>query len=718
MTRDLTLSNLVYQEQRPVATSAYLEFANSFSGERIQSALEVPSVKAVSSLGLALSTAQSTYGANSDAGITSSITNVSAAPMDGSVHLSVAASDGTPVADLGTTPFAAVSVGGTLTVPATWNTGTMLAGNYQIHGTLLDKNGSVVDEASTVFAIVTPSAAISASLHTDKPVYQAWDSGSIASRIRNLAQNAVQSPGIAEIIVTRPNGTSLFTSTYNVSTLAMGSLTDRSIPLNLADASAGTYHVQLTVRDEFTHAVTAVASTTFDVQRDDLQALRGNVAVQSPQVDAGTSNICTDTITNVAHTTLSGAIIAQSVVSLDTGAVIQSAQQTLNFNGDQQQILLRNVATSALPQGAYACVLTATYQERTQQLGAAGFQVTAPPIRIDTQVSVGNHGRVLVLVDKPTSSKDAPDPYSGCDVPDLNVQLAHIKSALDETGWSYTIVQTAADFDREFHSGGYEVYAIFSEQVKLAVSLQDEVVNAVHNGAGLLLAGNHDRRNSKLEAALGIQSLGKNLSVSSLMLSASDVMPAGEEAISVDADVLELKLQGATAFGRYRLKYPKNNVETAAATTYAYGVGKSVYVGFDLIMAGAASGDDSLFAQLFTNALSYVHPEAITPIATHVLPLQIALTNQGVPTSGRVLLTVPGGVTLVDQGDATVLSDGTLEWSYSLTANQTLNLPTLYVKLPAQLGDINFHVQIQTGTGPDFVDYGETVLTVRVVQIQ
>lgn len=711
---DATFANLGYQEERPAAVETWLGFRNSFTDETLRADLAIPRVRAVSTLALAVATDKSLYGANESVTISSQVSNVGPPVASGELRLSIRAADGTVIADLGSSAVGAVATGASVSLTSLWGTGTVLAGGYQVYGRLYNDASVLVSEGVASFQVRHEGVVTAAGVTTDRPVYQAWDTVELTGRIRNVSANVIQPASIGELTVRTPVGQVIFTRSFSVGEMNPQSLRDVTAPLSLVDAAAGEYPVQFTVRDAFSRVVLATASTQFDVERDALQALVGRTTVQSTHVQRGATNVCTDVINNVGAAQLVGVVLTQTVVTLGSGDVVQSSQQTMSFAGGQQQTLLRSVSTAGLPLGGYACVLTATHAGRTRQLGAAGFEVTEPPISIESTISIGDRGRLLILVDAPASPTDASDPFSPPDVPDLNTQRAHIESVLQAAGWSYTIVDCAPDFEREFNTGGYEVYAILSEAVKLPVALQNRVVSAVHAGAGLFVSGNHDCRNSKLETALGVKSQGRHVDVTSLVVEGSEIMPPGEEAITVEARALEMRLEGATPVARYRVVRPKPNQETVAATHYEYGDGRSVYVSMDVPMAGAASGDDSLFAQLFTAALAYIHPETIEARTNRVLPLKIALTNEGVATNGRVLLTLPAGVTAVDRSSAEVLPDGTLAWGYQLEVSGTLQLP-LWVRLAAQSGDVEFRAVIQTGVAPDYVNHDERILRVRVL---
>lgn len=403
ITFDLTLLNMAFNETRPVATAAYLGFANSFTGETLTSNISIPSVQAVGAVALAVSTDQPSYPANTPVVITSTVTNAGVALPSGQTHVIVRAADGTVISDLGDTSVGALPTGGATSVNATFNSGTLLAGHYTVESQLLDPNSQLIGDSTTSFVIVAPTQAIVAALKADKTSYQAWDTINFTSRVQNVSLNAYQAGVIETLTVQTPSGAQLFQGNFNVSSLAPSALADEPTAVHLSDAAGGSYPAQLVVMDAATHNVLATATTTITVVRNNLQALSGKVTVQAPQLYQGVAELCSETVNNLSGAALPGVTLTQQLVNLGTSQVLQTTTQSASFAAQQQQVFLNSVATGALPIGAYACVVSATYQGTTQQIGSAGFQIVQPPIVIHSTFSAGTGGRVLVLTDREPS---------------------------------------------------------------------------------------------------------------------------------------------------------------------------------------------------------------------------------------------------------------------------------------------------------------------------
>ncbi len=839
VTFDLTLADLGYGEERAVANSAQLEFANSFSGETLRTDLEIPSVRAVSELGLAVSTALSSYPANTDVPITSVVSNVGPVAAAGTVHLVIRAADGTAVADLGTVPFATLASGASTSLPGTWNTATLLRGGYEVYAQLFNAAGQLVDERAAPFAIVAPPATLSASIAADKPDYRAWDTVNLANRVRNVSANAVQPASRATLTVHTPAGAVLYSQQFELNSLAPGARTDLPASIGLADAASGAYPAELVVRDAFSGELLTSATGQFQVTRIDAQALTGSVSVGSTRVPQGQSNLCTDTVTNLSQSALAGVSLTRSVVNVDTSAVIDSGVSGADLGSRETRSLLRSVPTTALPSGVYACVLSASYQGVTRQLGSAAFEVVAPPIRIDASLTTGTRGRLLVLLDEASSwpctrikdielwapfrhslpanarvevalydandqridvesvtlaqfrgtvnarrgsrpdlaltgaSRDGvtvqlssssamgagyrvvatatatdmapivvesnvmgescgwraghgahfgdfrcsgghgypngglPPPQAS--TPTLQQQRTFLENLLDEAGWSYTIVTDDEAFESELRTGGYSQYALFAEHEKLDEVTQKELREAVFRGEGLLDAGQHDRRHNAFDEAVGIKPDGRESHARNVSFEAS-WLPAATTGITATAEPLRIRLRGATPIARFERSYGYDSV---AATQYQYGLGKSVYVGYDLLVEATISGANGAHAALLRNALVQTSPAQLSTRTGAVIPIVLNVHNRGQATPAVATLPMPAGVVLIDPGTAELIPDG-VRWSFSLAEDEQRSF-TVYLRSPDASGATRFEALVQSGVAPNLLEQARPPLTVSTL---
>ncbi|MHB1142347.1 MAG: carboxypeptidase regulatory-like domain-containing protein [Sulfuricaulis sp.] len=695
---DITLSNMQLNESRPVATQAYLEFNNSFTTEKLQVPLAVPAVRAASGMSLGVATDKQSYQADEPVAITASVINTGPTVGSGQVQLAIRAPGGAVnLVEFAPLPVENLAVGATLPLPVTWNTGTTLAGAYEVYGRLFDTQGRLVAEATAPFSILAPGAAAAAtSVTTDKPSYAAWDVVLINGRVWNVAPNALLAPTRVELTVRSPSGTVLFFETRSLAQLTPLALRDLAYTMILADAASGTYPVELVLKDAFTRTVLGTSVTSFQVQRRDIQGLTGSVIVESPTVYQGEPDRCTETAKNVSGTALTGVRLIHRLINADTGIVVNEVAETVDLAaGGIVHNYFRNIDTRTLALGGYVCAIDAELNGQVKTLAFGGFQVILPPIRIDASLTLGAKGRLLVLLDHALAGSNNPnayaDPYGPDAAPRLDVQRTFLEALLRKAGWSYTITETADDFTRELRTGGYSVYALFSEGEKLAEQVQKELREAVFRGEGLLEAGSHDQRQGRIDEALGIKYIGQYMNATMLEMTLSPLHAGGQEAFIFDDKELRAERQGAQSAGRY---LGESGDGRDAVTYHEYGAGKSVYAGFDLLAQATAAGEQSLFTALLLNSLNYVHPANLTAISGAVIPVDIVLTNQGVAAQVKVQLALPAGTTLIDAGTAQV-ADGVMTWETALAVGESKTL-TFWLRLPAP-GQLTLTATVSAG---------------------
>ncbi|HEU4686718.1 MAG TPA: FG-GAP-like repeat-containing protein, partial [Vicinamibacterales bacterium] len=293
-------------------------------------------------------------------------------------------------------------------------------------------------------------------------------------------------------------------------------------------------------------------------------------------------------------------------------------------------------------------------------------------------------------------------------VPSLSAQRAFLEQVLRETGWSYTIVTSADDFAREMRSGAYAHYALFSEHEKLAEQVQHELREAVFAGATLLDAGRHDRRHHSFDEALGIKPNGKRPNATAVTFNVS-WMPPQSASIVRTQHPLRITLEGATSIGSYNVNPSQGPV---AITEYAYGRGKSAYVGYDLLAEATHAGDSSLHARFLRNVLVELKPQRPPPRTGEVVSLDLAIFNRAGATPGRATMALPAGVELIDSNGATVQA-GVLTWDFTLEVDKDTSR-TVLVRLPSTAGSVTFEAVVSSGTTPNLVVQERPRLTLSV----
>lgn len=286
-------------------------------------------------------------------------------------------------------------------------------------------------------------------------------------------------------------------------------------------------------------------------------------------------------------------------------------------------------------------------------------------------------------------------------LPSLQVQQNFLELLLNQSGWSYSIVTDKDAFKQELRSGAYSTYLLLSERVKLDEKTQKELREAVYRGEGLLVAGGHDKRQGRLEQALGIRFKGKHKRATGVVLLQSELHPAATASFSLPDKKPRVRTDGAIVNGVFM----SNAVQTQepAVTTFDYGLGRSAYVGYDLLAEAALTeSHQSIHAQLILAGLNYVDYSPEVPLAGQAYPLRLSLTNQGIATPGRARIALPEDVLVIDSGGAMLTDPTTLIWPFDLGLDETLVFETL-LSLPQHTVDVQ--AVVQTGIDPDYIDH-------------
>lgn len=718
---DLTLADMGLHEERPVARAAHLEFANSFVDGLVQLPLVVPTVRAESELRLALGLDRTVYQANEPVLIAAEVANLGPTTASGEVELAVRPAGATeaiavlpriPVVDLASQARAALS--------AQWTTGSTLAGAYEVLGRLIDGRGRVLSQAVVPFRIIAPAAVAATSVATDRPVYQAFDVVNLAAQVRNASVNALLAPSRLELVVRTPAGAPLFTAARDVLQLVPGAVATLPFTLALADAAAGQYPVTVELRDAFTRELLSTSATSFQVERRPLVSLAGSASVQSATVYLGDVNVCSDAAWNVAGETVAGVRLVHQLVSVTSGAILSEVGETVDLPGGRQAHALdRSVATAGLELGGYACVLYAELGGERRALASAGFQVVEPPIRVGATLRQAGHGRLLVLLDPAKK-------HGGCDRDEerhahaADGRRAFLEELLVRDGWSYTITESTEAFEHELRSGGYTVYALLAERRELEDHLRAELREAVFRGEGLLVAGAHHDLDDGLRAVLGVEVEGDVDAADGVVLSASSFpLLSGAFDLRREERPRRLELHGAESLAHYRLARrghhddrftgdgagpaapgcTKPDPRLDAIALNAYGQGQAAVAGFDLLGAALRDGQDGVAATMLRNLLGLVHPLSLPAEQGAVVPVELAIANQGVPASVRAAVTLPPGARVVDPGQATAAPDGqSLVFELPMASGQEA-AQRFWIRLPAAAGSATVSAEVRATAG-------------------
>jgi hypothetical protein len=498
---------------------------------------------------------------------------------------------------------------------------------------------------------------------------------------------------------------------------------------SLQAGSEGSYTIIASLKDA--HGATlASAQSVFEVVEYLGLALHGRVDIQHAAIEVGDTQVCTNTVTNHGTQSLHAQPIRQLVADIANAFLVRDTDNTVELASGASQTLVRSIETSGLSPGDYACVLQARVADAWQTLATAVFTVQEPPFDLASELMLGERGRVLVLLDGPDAASGSPEardsfhaPHGPAGAPTRLEQQIYLETLLTRAGWTSTVVTNAEDFAREFRSGGYTTYVVLSEQIKLPEQVQAELREAVYRGEGLIVAGDHDQRNGRLNQPLGIRFRGKTSQATGVKLLDSALHPEAQGILLIADTVQQTELDEATAVGHFQLQgrgrggqdHDQKGDGSVAVTVHDYGAGRAVAMGFDLLTEAALAGPESVFASLLLHALDYVQPVEPATLPGAVVPVYLTLTGQGSVPPVQAVLTIPPEPRVVaaepTAGTIETSADDALIWSVDLSreANESL---LIWLRLPDEPGPVDLHGIILLGE--DLREYDSVDLTLDI----
>ncbi|HET9680387.1 MAG TPA: DUF1194 domain-containing protein, partial [Gammaproteobacteria bacterium] len=295
----------------------------------------------------------------------------------------------------------AVDPGGNTSVTADWNTAHYLAGNYTLEGTLYGEQGEVLDTASADFEIrhtQDESPAITLQVSPDQHEYHTTATAIINSQVVNESTNVLLNDARLAISVASSSGATVFTKTTIMGSLVPQAVRAVADPYAFSDIVQGKY----TITGQVLNAagqVLARDTANFIVNEDKRLSLSGEVTAQYPELFQGDAQLCTAVIHNDGTLNLSSQPVRRLVANLADEQAVQGNEMVITLAAGESRTFMRDVTTGNLALGQHACVLQARINGQWHDLAYDTFKVLEPPVEIIPALTVGNYGRVLVLLD-------------------------------------------------------------------------------------------------------------------------------------------------------------------------------------------------------------------------------------------------------------------------------------------------------------------------------
>lgn len=689
-------------EERKSIDSGFISFQNSFTGGDVRVPLAVPRVRAANLVALQVSADLAEYPANTQAQVSTTLTNANPAPVTGNLNVQVFDAQGILVGKV-TEQAVTLGAGETIPVSAPFAIGAIVPAQYTVRAVLL---GAAADLASgqTAFKVLASGASASArsTVATDRPAYASTDRVAIASRVVNQSANVILENLGVTVQVFDAAGAQLFSRGYALAQLLPGAARELSTVQELHNLAPGSYTVRQLLTDS-SGAAFDQPTTSYTVLSgaETGVGLSGSVTVVPKAVEAGASLALAVSADNNGNADLADLPLKVSIVDPAQARVIAEFPYVQTIKAGGHFSAGANWIASGPAGARYAAVLSAQVGSRTLTLGQDEFTLMARPIKLELTQSLTNGSRVLVLV---SCKQEEPDTGAdGKPAPCLGARAATIGAALTTAGASYTIVTDEAAFRTALRSGRYNTVWVSGRQDKLHDDLAGEVRELVFGGLGLVVDGEHDQRNKLLDSASGVRWRGKYGETGLPVTVAGPLLPAAVLATSGRA--LDFELAG----GVQQAAFGGAHANGAAIVTNAYGAGRAILFGFDL--AGSLAAAPGWQAAFEAGLKHVLPPVAANPLPGTVLPLLTRITNQAQAVDVAVESRLPpGAVFLGAQPAASYKPEtGVVGWTFPLAAGATREL-VLEFALPAAGGALTVQTVVSTVKGGVATPYGEPLV--------
>ena len=293
------------------------------------------------------------------------------------------------------------------------------------------------------------------------------------------------------------------------------------------------------------------------------------------------------------------------------------------------------------------------------------------------------------------------DPNGSTAAPHLNAQYVMLENILQDAGWSYEMTTDESEFATQLASGEFVAYWLMAENVLLSNPVQNDLINAMNLGAGLMVSSGHDNLSKQFYSSLGVQISGNHDTITAIELSESPIASSGVLDVLSDEQGLRASLiagpsdvtQSAATFSGLNIVAPENQ----AITWLDNLEGSTIFSSLDLLLQATADMSLSGYIQLIKDAIAYSHPLGLSNDIGYARAMQFNLQNLGRPIDGYVQVLLPASVTLVHAEIPVIPNVDGFRFDYDLLDNQLLELE-FWVTLNASPATVTFEIYLGDDT--------------------
>ncbi|HEY0660713.1 MAG TPA: carboxypeptidase regulatory-like domain-containing protein [Lysobacter sp.] len=679
------LQGLALGESRATLDSAYLAFQNTFTQGEYRVPLAIPNVSVANVVDIAVTTDKPEYAASEDVAITVQLDNTHSGAVSGTLVVDILDADGVVVDEVYRDDVM-LGAAAALTVPATYNVGSILPAGYTARARLLNSTLNTAED-STGFAVLASQgeALAEATLALDKAAYDPTDRVGITSTVHNRSANINLDGLLLMVRVYDHAGTLQYTGGHEVGTLLHGTARSFQAGQVLNNAAPGSYRVQQLLQDadgriydtdEATYVVNSTATTGAGVG--------GQIAAVPTVATVGESILLDALAVNTGNADLGSGELVIRVLDPANEAVLQTWEQAASIAVGGQQAFKPTWSSAGAIAGDYAATLSLRLGDEERLLASTTFQLTALSVKLSLRQQLAA-GRNLLVLASCQPGDQGQDPACAAH------KAQRIDTLLTAIGIPHVIADSVDEFRFLMRGGEFDAYWISGGSDHLGHLLANELLEAVFRGDGLIVDGDHDSRNGLLNDALGVKYQGKlpNRQHTVTMID-TQVFDAGQFDISDRS--IRFTPVGATAHGRF------TNGD-AAVLTHAYGTGRSTTFSFDLVASIEQSTSAPFMEQVLSAGINHVLADDTGGYAAgQLFGVLTTVGNLAAPTDAWLQLFADAPLSI--DGTAPVAGVAGLHdasWRFYLEAAQEREFMT-WVRAPDVDG--SYVVRAITGYGP------------------
>ena len=546
---------------------------------------------------------------------------------------------------------------GIVTRKLTWNTGVTNAGPYSAVGTL-KQNGTFIADAAAPFTI-TPAAALTGSIATDKPAYDSGETVRVTAGARYDSGNVTLTNLQAVVSILDAANAVQSSATTNIASLIPGQSATALLNWPAGTSTPGTYTAKLVVLDSSGTQV-ATASVPFELRSSAVtgKGVTGTISTP-PTVQQGESLPISVTLTNGGNSTLTNAPFAVTILDPVTQAPVATINFTATIAAGATFTTELAHPTAGMALKTYQAWLASMITGTAVPFSSSSFEVKPPPLKLE--VSVGGPSRVLIWAD--CANGNSAQPCTATAPPFLT-------STLTAAGIPWTLVGTQDAALAALRTGGYDEVILY-QKGPYEAKISEELVESVRAGLGLLLIKPHADALPQLTSALGTKFTGK-LNAASTLLDVLNTPFTAAGQLTVNGDGVKIELDGASAAANIAA------TQAPAISYNTFGAGRVVVVPFDTELTPTTQ-----MAKLLVDAVDYV-ARTHGFDARQVVALDFLVTPPpGAPANLTIGVTLPDGMTIVHASPA-LSSTSPAQWNVT-SSGEPFHL-YLWVRLPDAAG--------------------------------